>query len=335
MTSLNAQGRRTIVYLTNKSGGSVAVGDVVIIDSANDNAFTTSTAGAELVGIGVVIETGGIANNAVGRVAVEGQVSLVNVNASVTRGHFGKTHTVAKQATDAGASRVLGVFCQFTTGGTTPEAILFGMSDGTTGAGGLAGGTPALTLSTTNSGGAAGTGVRTDATIAAFDATVPVTQNFGDAAATGSAGVAARRDHKHGMHGGAWTDYTPTWSSDASAPTLGNATLTGRYKSLDANTYAIRVHFVYGSTSSPGTGAWSFTLPAGLTTIATTQVIAGILLDTGTRYYLGNGWLGPSGTKIDYVVHSESGTAGRAGAGAPQTWATGDEINMDGIIEVA
>jgi hypothetical protein len=32
-----------------------------------------------------------------------------------------------------------------------------------------------------------------------FDATVPVTQAFGDAAATGAAAVAARRDHKHGM----------------------------------------------------------------------------------------------------------------------------------------
>lgn len=60
-------------------------------------------------------------------------------------------------------------------------------------------GTPALTLGTSNSAGTASMAVRTDATIAAFDATVPVTQAFGDAAATGSAGVAARRDHVHGM----------------------------------------------------------------------------------------------------------------------------------------
>jgi hypothetical protein len=58
---------------------------------------------------------------------------------------------------------------------------------------------PSLTLSTSNSAGSAGSAVRTDATIAAFDATVPVTQASGDAAATGSAGVAARRDHVHGM----------------------------------------------------------------------------------------------------------------------------------------
>ena len=56
-------------------------------------------------------------------------------------------------------------------------------------------GTPGLTLGTANSAGVATTAVRTDATVAAFDATLPA--NVGTAA-TGSAGVAARRDHVHG-----------------------------------------------------------------------------------------------------------------------------------------
>ena len=60
-------------------------------------------------------------------------------------------------------------------------------------------GTPAVTLGTTNSTGAAATHLATDATIAVFDATVPTTQGFGDAAAVGSAAFAARRDHKHAM----------------------------------------------------------------------------------------------------------------------------------------
>ena len=62
-----------------------------------------------------------------------------------------------------------------------------------------AGGTPALTLGTANAAGSATTFVKTDATILAFDATAPSTQAFGDAAAVGSAAVAARRDHKHAM----------------------------------------------------------------------------------------------------------------------------------------
>ncbi len=41
--------------------------------------------------------------------------------------------------------------------------------------------------------------IRSDSTIAAFDATNPTTQAFGDAAAVGTAAFAARRDHKHAM----------------------------------------------------------------------------------------------------------------------------------------
>ncbi len=59
--------------------------------------------------------------------------------------------------------------------------------------------TPAIVLGTAAAAGAASTVIRSDSTIVAFDATVPVTQAFGDAAATGSAAVASRRDHVHGM----------------------------------------------------------------------------------------------------------------------------------------
>ncbi|HVM29533.1 MAG TPA: hypothetical protein VM305_02000 [Candidatus Limnocylindrales bacterium] len=59
--------------------------------------------------------------------------------------------------------------------------------------------TPAIVLGAAPAAGAAGTPIRSDATIEAFDATVPVNQAVGDAAATGAASRAARRDHRHGM----------------------------------------------------------------------------------------------------------------------------------------
>ncbi len=59
--------------------------------------------------------------------------------------------------------------------------------------------TPAIALGTAAAAGSASTVIRSDSTIVAFDATVPTTQAFGDAAATGAAAVAARRDHKHAM----------------------------------------------------------------------------------------------------------------------------------------
>lgn len=58
---------------------------------------------------------------------------------------------------------------------------------------------PGLTLGTSNVEGAASTVIRTDATILAFDATVPTTIQCDAAAAAGSAAVAARRDHTHAI----------------------------------------------------------------------------------------------------------------------------------------
>lgn len=116
-------GRQVVLPLVNKSGGSVAAGDVVIVDTTNNDAFTTTTSAADIKAIGIAQET--IGSNATGRVLVGGYAALVNVNASVTRGNFGKTHTVAKQATDAGSVRVAGTFCRFLTGGTTPTALVY------------------------------------------------------------------------------------------------------------------------------------------------------------------------------------------------------------------
>ena len=58
--------------------------------------------------------------------------------------------------------------------------------------------TPAIVLGTAAATGVAATPIRSDATIIAFDVTVPSTSAAGDAAATGSVAFAARRDHVHG-----------------------------------------------------------------------------------------------------------------------------------------
>jgi hypothetical protein len=126
------RGRQVVQFLTNKSGGAVINGDVVIVDTGNDAAFTTTTSAQSLLVRGVVQES--IANNATGRVCTGGYVPLVNVPASVTRGHFIETHTVAKQAT-GNSTRRTGTFGQFWTGGTTPSGNLFGLVDTTAAAG--------------------------------------------------------------------------------------------------------------------------------------------------------------------------------------------------------
>ncbi len=93
---------------------------------------------------------------------------------------------------------------QVTTLSTTSFLVLMTRDGGTTWYGFWAGGsgvtyaTPAIVLGTAAAAGAASSVIRSDSTIVAFDATAPTTIAYSDAAATGSAAVAARRDHRHG-----------------------------------------------------------------------------------------------------------------------------------------
>lgn len=153
-TALN---RTTAALLTNKSGGSLVYGDVVILDNTNAKGFTTTTTAAlSSRGIGVILEPNGIANNATGMVAVGGWVPKVNLNTAATVGQFLKTHTVAGQATPHSSPQVEGDFGVALQASATPEAILFGKANGPGGSG---------------SGDVVGPGSATDNGIVRFDGT--------------------------------------------------------------------------------------------------------------------------------------------------------------------
>lgn len=133
-TALNRTGQ---ALLTNKSGGSVAYGDVVILDNTNDNGFTTTTTvGLSTNQIGVVLEPNGIANNATGMVAMSGWCPQINLNTAAADGQFLKTYSVAKQATPHSSPQVEGDFGVALTASATPAAWLFGSPNGPAGGSG-------------------------------------------------------------------------------------------------------------------------------------------------------------------------------------------------------
>lgn len=125
--SNNSLGRTEQAILTNKSGGSLAQGDVVIVDSANAAAVTTTTTSGFINGrIGVVLEPNGIANNDLGMIAFSGYVPKINLSSSASLGDLVKTHTVAKQGVRHAAPAAAGDFAQVLGTGTSPAALLFG-----------------------------------------------------------------------------------------------------------------------------------------------------------------------------------------------------------------
>lgn len=81
------RGRFSYYRLTNKSGGSVTVGQAVTVYTSADNAFTTSTSQLDLTIMGTVIDAT-IANNADGLIQVHGAIVSVLCAAAVTRGHY-------------------------------------------------------------------------------------------------------------------------------------------------------------------------------------------------------------------------------------------------------
>lgn len=131
---------------------------------------------------------------------------------------------------------------------------------------------------------------------------------------------------------GAWTSYTPTWTTDGTAPTLGNGTVTGQYKQLDATAYLVIINFSFGSTSAVGTGNFRFALPftAGA---SFEQTFAGRVLDNGTAHYVAIGLIAAATAYANVVVADATGVRLAAG-GVPITWATGDQINLQGVLYV-
>lgn len=116
------RGRSNVVTLTNNSGGALVAGDVCIQDTSADEKVTTTTSAASVLKVFVAAES--IASGAAGRFYESGYCPLVNVSASVTRGRFLFTHTVAKQAAES-ATYGSGAFGKILKSGTTPSAIIY------------------------------------------------------------------------------------------------------------------------------------------------------------------------------------------------------------------
>lgn len=195
-------------------------------------------------------------------------------------------------------------------------------------------GTPAVTLGTTNVAGSAATFLATDATIAVFDATVPVTQAFGDAAAVGSASAAARRDHKHAMPA------APTIPTGAApALTLGTANAAGSaatFVKTDATLLAfdatVPATQAFGDSAAVGAATVAarrdhkHAMPAaptlgGLGGVATTVTVNGHALssnvsvtqtDVGLSAVTNNAQVKKAASSTDGYIPKWSGTAGDA-----------------------
>jgi hypothetical protein len=125
---------------------------------------------------------------------------------------------------------------------------------------------------------------------------------------------------------------TPVWGAATTPPVLGNGTLTGRVTRI-GNRVRANITLTLGSTSTMGTGAWNFSLPAphagNAVATAVGSVVgrdtAGSLWRTGSCRIL-------AGTNLIRVV--SNGIAGEWASAVPHTWANGDAITLSIEYEI-
>jgi hypothetical protein len=131
----------------------------------------------------------------------------------------------------------------------------------------------------------------------------------------------------------AWTSYTPTWVGATSNPAIGNGTLTGKYRE-HGGTLFLRMQLVIGSTTTLGSGKWTFGLPPGYATVDDGEraTIRAAINDVGTRYHVALGTLLPNMTEIEFYVDNSGNVVDND---SPMTWVNGDYMVVTGAIEVA
>ena len=127
-----------------------------------------------------------------------------------------------------------------------------------------------------------------------------------------------------------WTAYTPTWTAFTTNPTLGDGTIEGRYVQI-GKTVHFTIALTFGSTTTQGAGAWSFTLP--------------VTAANGTQHPLGSARLRDNSApaynmRTAYKTNSTAlGLANEAGvnvgSGTPWAWAVNDFVIISGTYEAA
>lgn len=128
---------------------------------------------------------------------------------------------------------------------------------------------------------------------------------------------------------GAWTSYTPTWSSTGTGPAIGNGSIAGAYIKI-GRLVIFKILMVAGSTSTYGTGIYTWTMPDTADTAFSNMWTGGcVIRDASPATFYFRHLVITGGTT--FQAYSEAGTA--VGPTSPMTWTTSDRIQIQGVYE--
>jgi hypothetical protein len=136
--------------------------------------------------------------------------------------------------------------------------------------------------------------------------------------------------------GSTWVlaSFTPTWAGASTNPAIGNGTMASSY--IQVGKLVIwQLQMTFGSTTTYGTGSWSWTLPV---TAKAAKFFVGSAwgLDTGTSYYTGVATNGIPSSPVTTKVSVQGNAGGNDWSNIiPFTWGNGDSLGFTYMYEAA
>jgi hypothetical protein len=138
--------------------------------------------------------------------------------------------------------------------------------------------------------------------------------------------------------GSVWRSFTPIFNQVTTPPTVGNATLAGRYMTV-GSTLVYKVQFIWGSSTVAGSGAFMFSLPIPVISGERFQGAAKAFNSSNGTHYTGLAWLDGVNVapenELTAFFNAQTARITHTGAGNPfgEAWATGDSMDLQIVYQ--
>jgi hypothetical protein len=132
----------------------------------------------------------------------------------------------------------------------------------------------------------------------------------------------------------AWTAYTPSWTASTTNPVLNDGTVTGRYMKIGRIVIG-EVTLTCGSSTTYGSGAWSFSLPATAASSGFSGLGSARMTSTDTWHGQVSIGSGASTFQVTFPTSSTNTRSANASQGTPATLASGNVIRAFFMYESA
>lgn len=150
---------------------------------------------------------------------------------------------------------------------------------------------------------------------------------------------------------GGWVAYEPTWTAATSNPSIGDGSITARYRRIARKLIALRIEIEFGSTTSGGAGAWQIGLPFPAHAVGKQVLTCEVFLAGPVWEFAGVGVVAAGGSTISPRVPEgvsssvlkpvqNANAGGGNGTGIPlvggaYSYTDGSTVVIEGIVEIA